>query len=240
MAEQVLEPIRGELPRTDDLDPLTDRLVPAGRLVVRALARLRGLRIAVHGAEYVPSTGPVIIASNHMGISDGPALWGTAKRPLHALTKVEMFDGLLGRALEAMGQIPVDRAVTDPRAVRMCLRVLRSDGCIVVYPEGGRGIGDVANTKGGAAYFALVTGAPVVPVAILGTRADGADISLHAPRGSYIDVVFGPSLDWPAEPWPRTRARVNEVRLVIERTLREHVREACVRTGQTLPSMKQL
>jgi 1-acyl-sn-glycerol-3-phosphate acyltransferase len=239
VAEQVLEPIR-ELPRTDDLDPLSDRLVPVGRLVVRALARLRGLRIVVHDAGYVPSTGPVIIASNHMGVSDGPALWGTARRPLHALTKVEMFDGLLGRALEAMGQIPVDRSVTDLRAVRMCLRVLRAGGCIVVYPEGGRGIGDVASTRGGAAYFALVTGAPVVPVAILGTRADGADIALHASRGSAIDVVYGPPLVWPAESWPRTKARVNEVRLVIEGTLRDHVREACARTGQTLPSMKQL
>jgi 1-acyl-sn-glycerol-3-phosphate acyltransferase len=125
------------------------------------------------------------------------------------------------------------------RAVRLSLRVLRTGGCVVVYPEGGRGIGDVARTKGGAAYFALVTGAPVVPVAILGTRADGADISVHAARGSHIDVVYGPPMRWPVEAWPRTRARVDEVRLVIEGALRDHVREACVRTGQVLPTMRE-
>jgi 1-acyl-sn-glycerol-3-phosphate acyltransferase len=234
----MLDDVRPQLPRTDDLEPLPDRLVPAGRLVVRALARFRRLTICVHDATLVPATGPVIIASNHMGVSDGPALWGTAKRPLHALTKVEMFAGPLGRALMAMGQIPVDRSVTDVRAVRLSLSVLRGGGCIVVYPEGGRGMGDVARTKAGAAYFALVTGAPVVPVAILGTRADGADISLHAARGSRIDVVYGPPMCWPAEAWPRTKERVGEVRLVIEQALRNHVREACARTGQVLPTMR--
>ena len=51
----------------------------------------------VHGAEHVPRTGPVIFAANHIGVIDGPLLAIFAPRPVHALTKIEMFKGCAGR-----------------------------------------------------------------------------------------------------------------------------------------------
>jgi 1-acyl-sn-glycerol-3-phosphate acyltransferase len=237
VSEQTIGRIHFELPATDDLVPPPTFWTSPGRRIFRALVRWRKLDISVHNAESFPRTGPVILASNHMGIADGPILWGTAPRPVHALTKIEMFQGVSGRVLHAMGQIPIDRSITDPRAVRLSLRVLRDGGCAVVFPEAGRGRGAVTRTKGGAAYLALVTGAPVVPVACLGTRSDGADISSYPPKGARIDVVFGQAMSWQSEPWPRTKARVNEVREVIQEILHDHVRESCYRTGHELPSL---
>ena len=50
----------------------------------------------MHGTERVPRTGPVIFASNHTGVIDGPLLAIFSPRPAHALTKVEMFKGCMG------------------------------------------------------------------------------------------------------------------------------------------------
>jgi 1-acyl-sn-glycerol-3-phosphate acyltransferase len=239
MSETTIGQVHYERPATDDLVPPRTFWTAPSQQIFKVLVRLRKLDITVHNAEYFPRRGPVILASNHMGIADGPILWGTSPRPVHALTKIEMFQGVPGRVLHAMGQIPIDRAITDPRAVRLSLRVLRDGGCAVVFPEGGRGIGAVTRTKGGAAYLALVTGAPVVPVACLGTRADAADISSYPPKGSRIDVVFGEAMSWPAEDWPRTKSRVNEIREIIQRTLHELVSHSCRVTGHELPSMSQ-
>ncbi len=237
MSEQLTTAVHLDLPRTDDLAPPRARWQRIGRTTVRVLKVILRIEITLRGDEQIPLDGPVILASNHIGIADGPVLWATAPRTLHALTKVEMFEGARGTLLRSMGQIPIDRSVIDPHAVRLTLRVLRDGGCAVVYPEGGRGIGDVVATKAGAAYLALVTGAPVIPVACLGTRADGAGISSSPPRRSRIDVVYGEPMQWPAEPWPRTKARVSEVRAVIQKQLHDHVVEACETTGQHLPPL---
>ena len=73
----------------------------------------------------MPAAGPVIFASNHVGVIDGPLLAIFAPRPVHVLTKMEMFRGSLGWFLWRSGQIPLDRFNPDPRAVKTCLRALR-------------------------------------------------------------------------------------------------------------------
>jgi 1-acyl-sn-glycerol-3-phosphate acyltransferase len=195
----------------------------------------------VHGVEHVPRTGPVILASNHMGYLDGPLLFSVTPRSVHALVKREMFHGHTGRLLSRLGQIAIDRDFVDPAAVKVCLRVLADGGVVAIYPEGNRGLGDVAQTKPGAAYLALVSAAPVVPVACLGTRDDGAGTSALPKRGARVDTVFGEPLRFATAPvpWPRTQARVREVQAEIQRILAAHVREACELTGQRFPSLPQ-
>jgi 1-acyl-sn-glycerol-3-phosphate acyltransferase len=53
--------------------------------------------LRIHHAERVPADGPVILAPNHVGWLDGPLLVGTAPRPVHAMVKLEEFDGRFGR-----------------------------------------------------------------------------------------------------------------------------------------------
>ncbi len=225
---------RRDVPAVEDVAALPEHWMWFGRLAVRTV--LRRYDVHVHGAEHVPAQGPVILASNHMGYLDRPLLFATSRRGVHCMVKESMFSGPMGFGLVRMGQINVDRYHTDPLAVKQALRLLRGGGVVAIYPEGARGRGDVATTKGGAAYLALVTGAPVVPVACLGTRQDGASPEAHPPKGSRLDLVIGPPLHVDAVPWPRTKRQVAAVQDTIQEVLSEHVRAACDLTGQTLPS----
>jgi len=206
-----------------------------GRRIARMLLRRYDVRVV--GTDLVPKDGPVILASNHIGYLDGPLLFGVSPRPVHALVKDSMFRGRTGRMLTAMGQISVDRTVADARAVKLCLKVLSQRRALAIYPEGNRGLGDVSITKGGAAYFALVTGAPVVPVACLGTRTHGAHPNSMPERGTRVDTVFGEPMRFDPVPWPRTKQTVAEVQAEIQARLATHVKAACEVTGQRLPGL---
>jgi 1-acyl-sn-glycerol-3-phosphate acyltransferase len=178
---------RADLPASADEHPAT-RLLHLLRPPATRLVRTRW-PVQVHHADRVPATGGAILASNHIGIIDGPLLAVFSPRPVHALTKQEMFEGRLGRLLHASGQIPLDRFHADPGAIRSCLRVVRDGGVAGIFPEGTRGSGELHRFHHGAAYLALVTGAPVVPVTMLGTRPAGG--GSNTLPGSVADDTAG-------------------------------------------------
>ena len=70
----------------------------------------------------------------------------------------------------------------DLRAIRIAVQALREGLAVGVFPEGTRGAGDMTSPRAGAAYLALVTGAPVVPVSFLGTRMPGGTRTAAFPR----------------------------------------------------------
>lgn len=224
------------LPRTAGVTPPPDQplraLRPVGAQILRAWYDVR-----VHGPEHVPADGPVLLAGNHVGLFDGPLLTAVAPRVVHALVKREMFAGLGGPVFRGLGQIAVERAGVDPYPVKQSVRVLRDGGAVAIYPEGSRGRGDVAHARLGAAYLALATGAPVVPVAHLGTRRDAESVHAVPGRGSRLDVVFGPPLRPASAPvdWPRRRADVAELAERLRAGLAAHVQHAVRLTGQRLP-----
>ncbi|MCW2831251.1 MAG: 1-acyl-sn-glycerol-3-phosphate acyltransferase, partial [Aeromicrobium sp.] len=76
------------------------------------------------GREHVPESGPVILASNHIGWLDGPLLFVTSPRPVHAMVKEEEFVGHTGRLLRFVGQIKVSRKRTDAGALRRAVAAL--------------------------------------------------------------------------------------------------------------------
>jgi len=209
---------------------MLQRLRPGAQHVLR-----RRYDVRLHGAERVPADGPVIFAANHIGVLDGPLLAVFAPRPVHALTKKEMFRGRTGRLLRRSGQIPLDRFTADPHAVRTALRVLRDGGAVGVFPEGTRGDGELHRFHHGAAYLALVSGATVVPVIMLGTREPGGGIDSTPARGGRIDLVFGQPVTIDARPWPRTKGMVRDASMLLRERLLETLDEARVRTGRDLP-----
>jgi 1-acyl-sn-glycerol-3-phosphate acyltransferase len=180
------------------------RTLKAARPLVTGLMRA-AWKIRVHDRHHIPPGGPAILASNHVGVLDGPVLCSVAHRPVHAVVKQEMFRGATGRALRRLGQIPVDRQMFDPGAVKAALAVLDHGDVLAIYPEGARGAGDFAVIKPGVAYLAMCTGAPVVPVACLGSRPPGASIGTLPPMRALVDVVFGPPVRLPRTDWPRPR-----------------------------------
>lgn len=134
------------------------------RRLCRALSRLQ-----VSGLEHIPATGGVVLAINHRSMLDGPLVFGFVPRPVSCLVKAEAFESRLRPILVNSGQIPVVRDAVDPRPVRLCLDIVRAGGIIGVYPEATRGDGLVRHAKPGVGWFALHSGAPVVPVAVTGT-----------------------------------------------------------------------
>ncbi|WKN46700.1 1-acyl-sn-glycerol-3-phosphate acyltransferase [Nocardioides sp. Arc9.136] len=226
--------VHRERPRSDQVRFPPRYLLHPLRPVARGLVRRR-YDVRVLGSDQVPASGPVIFAANHLGVADGPFLAMFAPRPVHALTKLEMFRGALGRFLLASGQVPLDRFNPDPYAVKVCLRVLRDGGAVGIFPEGARGGGDLGRFHRGAAYFALVTGAPVVPVTFLGTRAPGAHMGQLPPRGTAMAVCFGAPWHVGAVPWPRTREQVEHASLLLREHMLVHLDHARRSTGLELP-----
>lgn len=201
-----------------------------GRLVVRSWYDVR-----VHHPERFPADGPVVVAANHIGWVDGPFMAFLLPRPVHAWTKVEMFHGPLGRFLEMVGQIPLDRFQFDPLAVRTALRVLRDGHNVGVFPEGTRGGGDLGRFHRGAAYLAMVTGAPILPVTFLGTREPGGRSGSIPARGARIDIVLGNPLTLPTVEWPREKKVVAAASLRLHDHMRAGLETALAETGRTLP-----
>jgi 1-acyl-sn-glycerol-3-phosphate acyltransferase len=136
------------------------------------------------GLENVPATGPVIVACNHVSYLDPVALGIALQRPLTYLAKKQLFAiPVLGPVITALGTYPVDREAGGLTALRAAVRVLKEGNCVGIFPEGTRNLTGDAEEKGGAALLAALSGAPVVPAAIGGTR--------DAKRLAQIRVIYG-------------------------------------------------
>lgn len=200
-----------------------------GRFLARVIWNTR-----VVGADLVPTTGPVLLAANHTGLVDGPLVLGVAPRPLHVLVKEEMFVGPVGWVLRAAGQIPVDR--TGGRAALVtALAVLRRDGGVGVFPEGNRGRGDATSARAGVAWLALNGHAPVVPVAVLGTRRTGDRLSRVPGFRRRLYVEFGAPVVVERPDGVRGKAALDAANEQIRSALATLVTSAVDRSGIALP-----
>lgn len=222
------------LPRTDAVRHPSRYLLHPLRPVARWVLR-RWWVITLHHTDRVPRGEPVIYAANHVGVIDGPLLAIYSPHPVHALTKEEMFDGRMRRIMHAIGQIRLDRFQVDPAAVKQSVRVLRDGGAVGIFPEGARGAGDLQRFHRGAAYLAMVTGAPIVPVIFVGTRDPGGHSNSLPARGSRMDVWYGEPLRLAVRPWPRTKAAVGAASLRLRERMLEELAEALHTTGRELP-----
>lgn len=162
------------------------------------------LRLRVEGAEHVPATGPVIIASNHLSFIDSMVIPLAAGRKVGFLGKAEYVRGrgLSGWArrlwfAEFGGMIPVDRE--DARAAALSLQVaeehLAAGGAFGIYPEGTRSRdGRLHKGRTGVGRLALASAAPVIPCALIGTdKAQAA--GRRGIRPHRVTVRFAPPVD---------------------------------------------
>ncbi|MEW2495744.1 lysophospholipid acyltransferase family protein [Streptomyces nodosus] len=190
-------------------------------------------RPRVLGAWKVPATGPAILAVNHSHNVDGPMVMGVAPRPTHFLIKKEAFVGPLDPFLRGIGQLKVDRTTADRTAVTRALGVLADGGVLGIFPEGTRGEGDFAALRAGLAYFAVRGGAPIVPVAVLGSsERRGRLIKGLPPLRSRIDVVFGDPFQADDGSGRRTRKALDEATARIQKQLAAHLENARRLTGR--------
>ncbi|WP_198655400.1 lysophospholipid acyltransferase family protein [Streptomyces geranii] len=228
-------PRQGEAGRevSDDAsDTPTERGAEVGRRI--GVGLMYGLwKPRVLGAWKVPATGPVILAVNHSHNIDGPMVIGVAPRASHFLVKKEAFVGPLATFMRSLGQVEVDRSTVDRTAITQALGVLARGGVLGIFPEGSRGDGDFASLRSGLAYFAVRSGAPVVPVAVLGsTDRRGRLIKGLPPLRSRVDVVFGDPFEAGDGSGRRTRAALDEATVRIQKHLTAHLDNARRLTGR--------
>ncbi len=131
-------------------------------------------RMSRIGREYIPAEGPVIVAANHRSFLD-PFVIATMsrRRPMYYVTKKELFQWrFLAWLLTALGAFPVDRGAGDRDMIETAKEILARGDIVLIFPEGTRTRpGSLGKPKRGVGRLALETGAPVVPVAVIGTEA---------------------------------------------------------------------
>jgi 1-acyl-sn-glycerol-3-phosphate acyltransferase len=222
-AEAVIRSIDGRTGTSPN--PLGDgigRYQDSATRVLRPILR-KAYHLAVRGAHLVPRSGPAVLASNHDSLLDIPALVVASPRPVWFMAKVELFRGpVASRFFHELGGFPVRRGGYDLRAIRGARAVLDHGRLLGMYPEGTRGR-HLQGFLPGAAWLALGTGAPLVPVAVTGT-AEALPRGSAVPRRSEVTVSFGEPLRPGKEEHPRARlARAREVtddlRIEVEKLL---------------------
>jgi glycerol-3-phosphate dehydrogenase (NAD(P)+) len=125
------------------------------------------------GREHIPASGPLIIASNHRSFMDPFVIGMMLRRPTYFVAKSELFrNPVVAWLLNALGAFPVDRGHGDRDAMVTARAILERGDVVVIFPEGTRTRpGALGAPKRGVGRLALETGAPVVPVALIGTEA---------------------------------------------------------------------
>jgi 1-acyl-sn-glycerol-3-phosphate acyltransferase len=141
----------------------------------RSLVWIAGVKLLIEGVDKVSHGGTYIFTPNHLSYMDTPALLASIPADFRFLAKEELFKiPFLGNHLKMAGHVSVP--LEDPRASLRTLtnaaKLIREhQKSLLIFPEGGRSVdGVLQQFMPGAAYLAIKSGIPIVPVALIGTR----------------------------------------------------------------------
>lgn len=207
------------------------------RVVIGPFLRAIG-RPKVVGMENIPTTGAAILASNHLSFIDSMYLPLMVDRPVVFPAKAEYFTakGPLGRLwaayLRSTNQLEINRegARSAQATLEAAVDLLKAGELFGFYPEGTRSPdGRLYRGRSGIGYLALNSGAPVIPVAMIGTRKmlpPGAPV----PRPTRIEIRIGKPLEFghlTGEPPARARRSVADevMRAIAELSGQEYVHQ---------------
>jgi 1-acyl-sn-glycerol-3-phosphate acyltransferase len=139
----------------------------ACRLLLRVVARVQ-----VHGIERFPAQGPALIVTNHLGDADIPLGLGSLPIAPEVLAKTELRSiPILGPLMSAYGVIWIHRGRPDRRALSQALRALAEGRFLVIAPEGRESLtGALEAGMYGAAFLAIHSNVPIVPITFTGTE----------------------------------------------------------------------
>jgi 1-acyl-sn-glycerol-3-phosphate acyltransferase len=161
------------------------------------------------GRKNIPKKGPVILAANHRSFLDPFLIGCCMRRPVYFVAKRELFDKpWQGWLLNRLGAFPIKRGESDEESMATARAVLERGGALVIFPEGTRHRrGPLGRPKRGVGRLALETGAPVVPVAVLGSERARRGWTI---RPVWVRIRCGRPLTFPRveNPSPRLAEEV--------------------------------
>lgn len=179
----------------------------------RPLAR-KLYRVEVRGTENIPARGGVILVANHESLFDPWLLALATPRPVRYMAKSELWRyAPVGRALEAFGAFPVERGAGDATAISNAAELLRRGEVLGIFPQGTSKQLESRPFHRGAARLALATGAPIVPIRLVGTRG------FPRPGRPPAQVIVGAPIS--VEPGKPTLVAAKELTKCVERQLVE-------------------
>lgn len=184
-------------------------------------------RFWTQGKENVPKKGPAILASNHVSFLDHFILGASVRRQIFYISKAQHFDRPVRRFFfTRWGVIPLKRGEGDKEAFDRSVDVLRAGHLYAIYPEGTRSLdGKLHKGHTGVARLHLLTGAPIVPVAMHGTF-EALPKGRSRPKLVRCGVRFGKPLSFPDD-----RGKIGD-RATLRRIADEVMREIGKLSGQ--------
>jgi len=139
----------------------------------------------------MPMQGALIVAPVHLSHLDPPAVACGCNRMLRFMAKEELFKGAFGWLIKSLGAFPVKRGEGDTESVRFTISALERGEAVIIFPEGTRGDGKVLGAMNkGVALIAKRTGAPILPVGIVGTHL-ALPKGKSKPRRARMTIVYG-------------------------------------------------
>jgi 1-acyl-sn-glycerol-3-phosphate acyltransferase len=220
--------------------------------VLTELVALTAYRARGFGSENVPN-GPVILAPNHASFMDHFFTGAFIRRRVQFMGKSQLFKGIGAWIFSHGGVFPVRRGQQDEEAFITAFRILARGGAIVMYCEGGRSrTGKIADeARPGIGRLALESGAPVVPVAVLGSyqvrnwkRLQFPQVTVQYGRPFRFESVQRASREQQQEVADYILERIRELHGELERGGRRGARRAARATlrgpASGVPGVKQV
>jgi 1-acyl-sn-glycerol-3-phosphate acyltransferase len=169
-----------------------------GRLLVRLVTR-----IEVSGIERLPATGAYIATGNHLGVLDPILVYHLLDRRDIIMLVAEKYRryAMARWLVKSADAIYVERFSSDFAVMRQVLERLKRGWAMIIAPEGTRSkTGGLLRGRSGAAYLAAKSGAPVLPVGVIGTEDKAMLAYLKRFRRAPVKIIVGEAYTLPPLP----------------------------------------
>lgn len=198
-----------QIPQSSQPKPVTDWWRPdlvrlprltwwrrVARVFLRGLMKLTTLvtmQATVRGMENFPQQGPALVVINHLGDADVVLLAAVIPRSIDGMGKIELSEHwLVGSIFRAYGVIYIHRGRPDRKAIRAALEGLAEGRMLALAPEGRQAVdGKLEEGTDGAAFLAMKSGAPIVPIAMTGTENENIYSHLRRWQRARVTLTVG-------------------------------------------------